>query len=150
MNLLEVKTSKLQFILVILLGLFFVPVGLLLVISAILNGFKVVFLVIGLMALIIYAVVFWMVLRAYLKSVKYFSSEALVCNNGKSYAWADLSRVVDQIRLHRVTNAKIIWRTEIQFKNGESAWLIPMKITNFPEVYEFVRRLPCEHTEVKV
>ena len=150
MNRLEVKTSKLQFILVVLLGLFFVPVGLLLLIDAVLKGFKIVPLGISVMSLVIYGVVFWLVLRAYLKSVKYFSDEALVCNNGRSYAWADLSRVVDQIRFHRITSVKTIWRTEIQFKNGESAWLIPVKISNFPEVHEFVRKLPCEHTEVRV
>jgi len=150
MNQLKVKTSKVQFIMVILLGLFFVPIGLLLLISAVLKGFQIVPLGIGVMCLVIYGVVFWLVLRAYLKSVKYFSDAALVCNNGRSYAWADLSRVVDQIRLHRITGGKTIWRTEIQFKNGESAWLIPVKISNFPEVHEFVRKLPCEHTEVRV
>jgi len=150
MNRLEVKTSKLQFILVVLLGFFFVPIGLLLLVNGVLKGFQLVPLVIGFMCLIMYGVVFWLVLRAYLKSVKYFSDEALVCNNGKSYAWADLSRVVNQIRLHRITSVKTIWRTEIQFKNGESAWLIPVKISNFPEVQEFVSKLPCEHTEVRV
>jgi hypothetical protein len=43
-----------------------------------------------------------------------------------------------------------LWRTEIQFKDGESAWLIPGKIANFPEVNDYVARLPCEHKTVRV
>ena len=35
-------------------------------------------------------------------------------------------------------------------RDGESAWLIPTRVGNYPEVSEFVRRLPCEHAEVRV
>jgi hypothetical protein len=73
-----------------------------------------------------------------------------VRNDGRSFAWDGLERVVDRVRLNRITGVKFIWRTEIQFKNGESAWLLPTKISNFPEVYELVGSLPCEHTEVRV
>lgn len=150
-RLLEVKIRNLQFILIVLLGLFMIPLGSLLLISELSKGAKLApaMLMIGLLPLIAYGAVAWLFRRAYVKSVKYFSSEGLVCNDGKSFAWTDLSRVVDRVRFNRATNFKGIWRTEIQFKNGESAWLLPTKISNFPEVYELVRGLPCEHTEVR-
>ena len=78
-----------------------------------------------------------------------FSDEGLVRNDGRAFAWAELGRVVNRIRLNRVTGVKYAWRTEIQFKNGDSAWLLPTKIGNFREVYELVGNLPCEHTEVR-
>jgi len=147
MNRLEVKLSKLPLILAILLGLFFVPVGLMSVINGILNGFEVVPLGIGFMLLLSFAAVIWLVRRGQVRSVKYFSDEGLERNDGKRFAWTDLNRVVDQIRI-RPGGMKIIWRTEIQFNNGESAWLIPPKVSNYAEVVEYVRELPCEHTEV--
>ena len=151
MNRLEVKTSRLQFVLAALLGLFFVPLGLLSLANGLSKGFEVVPVGIGLMMLAVFAAVMWLVRRGHARSVRYFSDEGLVRNDGRSFAWADLSRVVDQIRITSLAHGtKAIWRTEIQFRNGESAWLIPTKVGNYPEVSEFVRRLPCEHTEVRV
>jgi len=148
MNRLEVKASKLPLILAILLGLFFVPLGLVSVITGLLKGFEVVPLGIGFMMLIAFGVIIWLIRRGHVRSVKYFSDEGLGRNDGQSFAWADLRGVVDQVRI-RPSGGKTIWRTEIQFKNGESAWLIPTKVNNYPEVSEFVRSLPCEHTEVR-
>jgi hypothetical protein len=148
---LEVKTLNRQFISLVLLGLFMIPLGSLLLISELSKGSKLApaMLMIGLMPLVMCGAVAWLFRRSYVKSVKYFSDEGLVRNDGKGFAWIDLSRVVDRIRLNRATNFKGLWRIEIQFKNGESAWLLPTKISNFPEVYELVRSLPCEHTEVR-
>jgi hypothetical protein len=150
-RLLEVKTRNLQFILIVLLGLFMIPLGSLLLIGELSKGSKLApaMLMIGLMTLIMYGVVAWLFRRAHVKAVKYFSDEGLVRNDGKRFAWTELSRVVDRVRFNRATNFKGIWRTEIQFKNGESAWLLPTKISNLPEVYALVRGLPCEHTEVR-
>ncbi|HKS28120.1 MAG TPA: hypothetical protein VJS44_09885 [Pyrinomonadaceae bacterium] len=151
MNRLDVKTSKLSFILVILLGLFLVPLSLMNLMNGLLKGFAPVPLGLGLMMLVIYGAVVWLVRRGHAKSVKYFSAEGLVCNDGRSFRWAELSRVVNQIRIDPARgNRKLLWRTEIQFKNGESAWLLPTKVSNFREVSEYVNNLPCEHAEVRV
>jgi hypothetical protein len=150
-KLLEVRVRNLQFILIVLLGLFMVPLGSLVLIGELSKGRRLVpaMLMIGLTTLVMYGAVAWLFRRGHVKAVKYFSVGGLVRNDGKHFAWTDLSRVVDRIRFNRVTNFKGIWRTEIQFKNGESAWLLPTKISNFTEVYELVRGLPCEHTEVR-
>lgn len=149
MNRLEVKLSKLPLILGILLGLFFVPAGVGLIISGLLKGFEVVPLGIGVLLLITFVVVVLLIRRGQVNSVRYFSDDGLVRNDGKSFAWPELNRVVDQIRTSPA-GRKSIWRTEIQFKNGDSAWLIPPKVSNYAEVSDFVRSLPCEHTEVVV
>ena len=146
MNRLEVRASKTTFVLIILLGLFFVPMGLLNLLGGLLKGFKVVPLGIGLMCLVLFAVVVWLVLRGHRKSVRYLSEEGLVRNDGRSFSWSELSRVVDKTRI-RPSGRKTIWRTEIRFKDGEAAWLIPMKVTNYAEVVRRVDSLPCEHAE---
>lgn len=146
MNRMEVRASKLTFVLVILLGLFFVPMGLLNLLGGLLKGFKVVPLGIGLACLILFAGVVWLILRAHGKSVRYLSAEGLVRNDGRSFAWSELSRVVDKVRI-RPSGRKSIWRTEIRFKDGEAAWLIPAKVSNYAEVVPLVDGLPCEHAE---
>lgn len=151
MSRLEVKTSKLWLVLAVLLGLFFIPLGLASLASGLSRGFRIVPVAIGLMMLVMFAAVMWLARRGHTRSVRYFTDEGLVRNDGRSFAWADLSRVVDQIRITSLAHGtKAVWRTEIQFRNGESAWLIPTKVDNYPEVSEFVRRLPCEHAEVRV
>jgi len=151
MKRLEVKTSKLQFILAVLLGLFLVPLGAFSLVNGLLKDFAPVPLGISLMLLVTYGAIIWLVRRGHARSVKYFSDEGLARNDGRNFVWADLNRVVDQIKITSIAhNTKALWRTEIQFKNGESAWLIPMRVSNFREVSEFVRDLPCEHTEVIV
>jgi hypothetical protein len=147
---LEVKTRGLQFGALILLGLLMVPIGSALVIGELAKGARrAPALLIGVAVLAIYGAVVWLFRRAYVKSVKFFSDDGLVRNDGRGFTWADLSRVINRVRLNRVTGIQFVWRTEIQFRDGETAWLLPTKINNFAEVYELVRGLPCEHTEVR-
>ncbi len=151
MNRLEVKTNKLPFILGALLGLFFIPSGLWFLFAGLAKGFAPVPSGLGLLMLATYGAVVWLVGRGHTRSVKYFSDEGLVRNDGLALAWADLSRVVDQVRITSIAhNTRALWRTEIHFKGNQSAWLIPNKVGNFREVSEFVHHLPCEHTEVIV
>ena len=150
MNQLNVKTSKMQFILIGLLGVFFVPAGVWMLIKAVLNKFELFPLVFGVALLATFSGILWLVLRGYSKSIKSFTDEGLTRNDGKQLAWTNLSRVVNQIRLNPGTNRKQLWRTEIQFSDGAAAWLIPSKIVNLQEVTAFVNNLPCEHGEVNV
>jgi len=140
-NELDVRADRLTPTLVILLALFFVPMGLGLLTSA-----GMAHALIGLACLALFGVVVWLVRRGHKRSVRRFSGEGLVRNDGQSFAWAELHRVVDRVRVRN--GRKYLWRTEIQFSNGESAWLIPSKIRNFGEVAALVGRLPCEHSEL--
>lgn len=147
MNRLEVKANKRTLISGILLGLIFVPMGLASLLIGLLNGFQSMPLVAGVLSLMMFGVVVWIVRRAQKRSVKYLSEEGLVRNDGRSFSWSDLSRVVDKVVI-RPPRRKVIWRTEIQFKNGESAWVIPSKVGNYGEVGRLLSSLPCEHKEV--
>jgi hypothetical protein len=96
------------------------------------------------------AFLFWVVRRGHRRSVKQFSSQGLLRYDGRTLPWTELNRVVTQVRLKYGTGAKYLWRAEIHFRNGESAWLVPNKIKNREQVYAFARSLPCEHVEVVV
>jgi hypothetical protein len=103
------------------------------------------------MVLIAFGTILWLVSRGNSRSVKYFSDKGVTLNDGRSFLWSDLKRVVNQIRITSAAHGtKSLWRTEIHFNNGQSAWLLPTKISNWGEVNNFVHNLPCEHTEVIV
>jgi hypothetical protein len=149
MNPPEVKTSKLAFVLAVLLGLFFIPCGLWSLLSAVFKGFAAVPLFLGTMMLAAYGAVVWLTLRGYWRSVRRFTSDGVTRNDGRKFAWTELSRVVTQTRLDPKFG-KLIWRIEVQFTGGDSAWLIPVKVKNFNEVRDFVNNLPCEKAEKQV
>jgi hypothetical protein len=142
----EVKASKTTVVLITLLGLFFIPVGLANLLGGLLKGFRAVPFGLGLMCLTLFGAVVWLVVRAHRKSVKYFSQEGLVRNDGRKFSWSELSCVVDKVRV-RPSGRKTVWRTEIRFRGGESVWVIPGKVGNYEEVAPLVDSLPCEHTE---
>src|SRR5687767_232331 len=131
MNNLEVKTSSLSLILIIILGIIFIPLGVVSLANGLLNNFKIVPLGIGLMMLISFGAIIWLVRRGHSKSIKYFSHEGVTLNDGSRFQWSDLNRVVNQFRITSTAHGtQSLWRTEIHFSNGQSAWLIPTKISN--------------------
>jgi hypothetical protein len=148
MDRLNVETRKVQRMATTVLAVICIPLGLLSVFSGLSGGLKVVPLGIGLMMLATYGAVMALNLRGRSMSVKYFSSQGLERNDGRWLSWADLERVVHQTR--RVGNDVRLWRTEIRFNRGDVAWLLPMRVANRGAVDDFVRRLPCEHTQVSV
>jgi len=150
MEQLVVKTSKFPYVLIVLLGLFFVPFGVGLLIAGVVRGGDVGSLGIGFLLLLTFTGIVLLMRRGHRKSVKYFSPEGLVRNDGHSFKWSELNRVVNKVRItNMTTNSKALWRTEIQFKNGESARVIPTKVSNYGEVGEFINSLLCEHTEAR-
>ena len=150
MNRLEVKTSKVTLVCAVLLGLIIVPLALGNIYQAISRGRLAAPLLIGVPLLALLGAVLWIARRGHLRSVKCFNEENLMRNDGRTFAWTDLSGVVDQIHRQRGMSSDFIWRIEIQFKDGDSAWLIPRKIANYKEVCDYVDSLPCEHTTVRV
>jgi len=148
MKTLEVETSKQQFIAAILLGIFIVPMAFVTMTSAVRRGLRIAPFVLGFAMLAVYVFVLWLVRRARARSVKRFSRKGLERFDGQSFAWSDLNRVVKQIKKRGYR--RFHWRTEIQFANGKSAWLLPGSISNLEEVSAYIEGLPCEHTEVVV
>lgn len=128
----------------IVLGVFFVPGGLVLILTSVLGGFKLVPLMIGTLLLLSFAAVAMLYYRGQRLSITSFNDQGLTRNDGRKFAWVNLGRVVDKMRVEPGSARKKLWRTEIQFKDGSSAWLIPAKVVNFDEVNAFITNLPCE------
>ncbi len=148
MDHLFVETSRMQSAAAAVAGLIMVPLGLASLVMGLAGGIELVPVAIGVMMLATFGGVVWLGRRAQARSVRYFSSEGLERNDRAWLPWADLERVVHQIR--EVGGEKKLWRTEIQFKDGKVAWLVPLRVRNAREVSGFVATLPCEHVEEKV
>jgi len=150
MNRLDVETSKLQPTMAVVAGVIMVPIGLLSLASGVMRGFAPMPLVMGVLMLAMYGALVALVRWGGRKSIRYLTEEGMERGDGRWLPWTELERVVNQIRVRPGTGSKAIWRTEIWFKNGESAWLLPLRVRNFPEVFQLVSTLPCEHTEKNV
>ncbi|HEU4562540.1 MAG TPA: hypothetical protein VFS20_32215 [Longimicrobium sp.] len=147
MNRLEVRTSRMHVVAAVVLGIFLIPLSVLSLVMGVSSG-NAVQLGIGVMMLAVYGGVVALMRRGRSRSVKYFSDQGLERNDGRFLPWTELERVVHQIRT--VANEKRLWRTEIHFRNGDAAWVLPMRVQNFGEVSSFVRHLPCEQAEQEV
>ena len=150
MNRLDVQASRLQPRMAVVAGIIMVPLGLGCLIGGVMQGFAVAPVALGVMMLAMFGAVVALARRGGSKSVRYFSEDGLERGDRRFLWWSDLERVVQQIRVSPADGQKALWRTEIWFRNGESAWLIPLRVRNFDEVFQLVRTLPCEHTEKNV
>jgi hypothetical protein len=148
MNRLEVETSRLQSAAAIVAGVIMVPLGIGAMVTGLAGGGGMVPVAIGVMMLATFGVVVWLGRRAHARSVRYFSDEGLERNDGTRLPWADLERVIYQVRV--VNGQKKLWRTEIRFSEDRAAWLLPLRVRNGRDVSGFVGALPCEHAEKNV
>jgi len=150
MDRLDVRTNRMQPVLVVILAIIFIP----LVLASLFTGLSsggVMSLLMSVLVLGTFGGVMWIIRRGSAKSVRYFSRDGLERNDGQRLPWTELERVVYQVRVDPTgLGGKRLWRTEIWFRGGRSAWLLPTRISNRGEVDGFVRGLPCEHAEVKV
>lgn len=142
---LEVKSSKLTLVLTILLGLFFVPMGVGSIISGVRSGRVTFGLGLGLAMLLLFGLFIFIFAKARKKAVRYFSASGIGLADSSEAPRVNLLRVVDKIALRN--GRQIVWRTELEFAGGRTAWLIPNKISNFDDIYAYVKSLPCEQAE---
>ncbi len=145
---LQVRTSKFQLIIVILLSLFVLPFSLMLVISNISRGpdLRPIELLIGILPFFMFGIVLWRSVGAHLRSVRSLSADGVQTNSGARYDWSGLDKIIDRVR-SRGLDRKHIWRTELHFANGKSAWLLPSRVKNLDEVYDYLSKMRLERTE---
>lgn len=146
MDRLDVQTSRTQPAMTWVLGLIMIPLALGVMFMGISDGGSPVPVGLGVLMLATFGGVSWLVRRGHSRSVRCFSGDGLERNDGRRFAWTELERVVDQVRANPARPGELaLWRTEIWFRGGESAWLLPMRVANRGEAEAFVRALPCEH-----
>lgn len=153
-NRLEVLPTRFQDFLLVGLLIFWLPLNSFAFYSAITDQYSsakgriikgaVFLLAFGLMFLITF-----LIIRAKRKSVKFFDANGITRCDGKHFAWSDFQGVATKTARKRF-GGFYVWRRELLFKNGETAWLIPQRIKNYAEVFAYVEKLPSAQLKTNI
>ncbi len=88
------------------------------------------------------SVFLFLMLRAKRNVVKLIDNSGITRGDGKHFAWADFCGVVSQIAFNPRRQRRYLWRQELAFENGETAWIIPNRVKNYNEISAFLDTLP--------
>ena len=81
-------------------------------------------------------------IRARRNAARSIDNSGITRGDGRHFSWNDFCGVVSQTAFNRRTQRKYVWRVELAFENGETAWLIPNRIKNYDEVFNYIANLP--------
>lgn len=99
-------------------------------------------LIFGVPIILILAIISFLRIRARRKAAHLIDDSGIICGDGKHFAWNEFCGVISQVDLNQLTQRKYVWRVELAFENGETAWLIPNRIKNYDEVFSYIANLP--------
>ncbi len=83
----------------------------------------------------------FLTIRAKRRAARLFDSSGITRGDGRRFAWSEFRGAVVKTANSRY-NLKYVYRVELVFADGESAWLIPQRVKNYAEVFAFADRLP--------
>lgn len=99
-------------------------------------------LMIGVPVILLLAVLSFLMIRAKRNAVRLIANSGVKRGDGRHFAWNEFCGVITQTALNRQTQRRYIWRIELAFSDGETAWLIPNRIKNYDEVFGYISKLP--------
>lgn len=83
----------------------------------------------------------FLTIRAKRQAARRFDSSGITRGDGRLFAWNEFRGAVVKTANNRFS-LKYVYRVELVFASGESAWLIPQRVKNYAEVFAFVDALP--------
>lgn len=83
----------------------------------------------------------FLMIRAKRRAVCIFDASGITRGDGRHFYWAEFCGVVTQTARNRFGKS-YVWRTELAFSGGETAWIIPPRIKNAPEVFAYIAQFP--------
>ena len=83
----------------------------------------------------------FLTIRAKRRAARLFDSSGITRGDGRRFAWNEFRGAVTKTANSRYS-LKYVYRVELVFASGESAWLIPQRVKNYAEVFAFVDALP--------
>ena len=100
-------------------------------------------LMFGVPIILLLAVLSFLMIRAKRNAARLITNSGIKRGDGRHFAWNEFCGVITQIALNRQMQRKYIWRIELAFADGETAWLIPNRIKNYDEVFDYLSKLPA-------
>ncbi len=80
-------------------------------------------------------------IRARRNALKIIDATGFTRGDGRHFAWTEFRGAITLMARNRLGKT-YVWRTELVFADGESAWLIAPRIHNYEEVFGYVDGLP--------
>ncbi|MGI9055348.1 MAG: hypothetical protein ACR2F2_06040 [Pyrinomonadaceae bacterium] len=100
-------------------------------------------LMIGVPIILLLAILSFLMIRAKRNAVRLITNSGISRGDGRHFAWNEFCGVITQTAFNRRTQRKYVWRVEFAFSGGETAWLIPNRIKNYEEVFDYLSKLPA-------
>ncbi|MEO6588409.1 MAG: hypothetical protein ABIP06_03685, partial [Pyrinomonadaceae bacterium] len=79
--------------------------------------------------------------RAKRQTLRLFDASGITRGDGRHFSWNEFCGVVTRIDIN-YAREKYVWRIELAFANGEATWIIPHRIKNAEDVFNYVAALP--------
>ncbi len=134
----EVRQKRIYDVLFAFVVIFFGGMILLVLLT---NGIRNVSVILTVLILAFLSVFCFLLLRAKRQRVRFFDASGITRGDGRHFAWNEFCGVVTRIDIN-YAREKYVWRIELAFANGEAAWIIPNRIKNAEEVFNYVAALP--------
>ncbi len=134
----EVRQKRIYDVLFAFIVIFFGGMMLLVLLT---NGIRNVSVILSVLILVFLSVFCFLMLRAKRRTVRLFDASGITRGDGRQFSWNEFGGVVTRIDIN-YARQKYVWRIELAFANGESAWIIPNRIKNAEEVFNYVAALP--------
>lgn len=99
-------------------------------------------LLLGVPLLFFLLIFIFLMFRAKKMIVKLIDSSGVTRGDRQHFAWQDFCGVVKQTAFNQRTQRRYLWRIELAFAGGETAWIIPNRIKNYNEVSAYLDTLP--------
>lgn len=134
----EVRQKLIYDVLFAFVVIFFGGIFLLVLLT---NGIRNVSVILSVSILAFLAVFCFLMFRAKRQRVRLFDASGITRGDGRQFSWNEFCGVVTRIDINHARQ-KYVWRIELAFANHEAAWLIPNRIENAEEVFNYVVALP--------
>lgn len=92
--------------------------------------------------LLIFSLISFLLFRGKRNAIRLIDNSGITRGDKKFFAWSEFCGVITQVDLNQLTQRKYVWRIELAFENGETAWLIPHRVKNYQEVFNCLAVLP--------
>lgn len=106
------------------------------------NGIKFTSIAANLGNTFIMGVVTFLMLRARRKVVHLFDSSGVTRGDNRHFDWDEFRGVKTWMDVNMLSRRRYIWRVELVFEGGETAWVLPYRVHNHNEVLEYLATLP--------
>jgi len=113
------------------------------------NGIKLTSAILLFLNTLFLLAVCYLLIKANRQAAHLFDASGITRGDGRHFAWNEFQGVVTRIDINLRTRRKYVWRIELAFASGEKAWIIPNRIKNSEEVFNFVAALPRAYLKDK-